>query len=109
MLSVGCSGEEGTAPSPTSVIDSDLAFAAPWQDLVDDRLRALGFRAVISAPEAIDHARAQLTGATTSTARTALRDACLDDGRTGAMSELDGWLAPTTLAGLLAALGASTV
>lgn len=107
LLGAGCAGRDGSART-SSEIGSNLAFAAPWEDLVDERMRAMGLRAIISAPGAIDHARAKLSGATSATARATLRDSCIDDGRAGAMSEADGWLIPTTLAGLLGALGALT-
>lgn len=87
--------DDGT-PSPTA---DDVAFAAPWSDLVDDDVRDLGRAIRTVDPGALAHARARLLDL-------GLDAACRLDGDESAVSLVAGWLMPRTLAGLVAALSA---
>jgi hypothetical protein len=95
---------------PTSTLESStgdptLAFAEPWRTVLGDAVPPFGQKVVLVERSAIDHARRRLErpgglGADSDL----LRAACLQDAEEGSFSQIDGWILPTTLAGLAGAL-----
>jgi hypothetical protein len=85
--------------------DPALAFAEPWRAVLGDSVPPFGQKVVLVERSAIDHARRRLErpgglGADSDL----LRAACLQDAEEGSFSQIDGWILPTTLAGLAGAL-----
>jgi hypothetical protein len=86
----------------------ELAFASPWKSLIDDEMIDFGISVMGTAPEAVDHARDALSAlpeASSLIARDRLfAECCRKDLRAGDVVVVDGWMVPTTLAGLAGAL-----
>lgn len=76
---------------------AESAFAAPWADLADDAMSALGLAVRQVDPDAIDHARQRL-------ATHDLATACRLDGDERRLTVVGLWLLPRTIAGLADAL-----
>jgi hypothetical protein len=90
----------------------ELAFASPWKSLIDDEMIDFGMSVMGIAPEAVDHARdalSDLTEGSSLIARDKLfAECCRNDSRAGDVVVVDGWMVPTTLAGLAGALSQFT-
>lgn len=86
----------------------ELAFASPWKSLIDSDLIDFGTSVLSIAPEAVDQARevlSKLPEGSTFVARDKLfAECCRKDSRAGDVVVVDGWMVPTTLAGLAGAL-----
>ena len=86
----------------------ELAFASPWKSLIDNEMIDFGISVMGVAPEAVDHARdalSELPEGSSMLARDELFAACCrNDSLTGDVVVVDGWMVPTTLAGLAGAL-----
>jgi hypothetical protein len=102
LVTVGC---RPTRPLDSTGGDRTLAFADPWRAVLGDAVPPFGQKVVLVERSAIDHARRRLErpGAQSADADL-LRAACLQDAAEGRFSQIDGWLLPTTLAGLAGAL-----
>jgi hypothetical protein len=86
----------------------ELAFAGPWKSLVDAEMIDFGISVMGVTPEAVDHARdalSELPEGSSVLARDELFAACCrNDSLAGGVVVIDGWMVPTTLAGLAGAL-----
>jgi hypothetical protein len=86
----------------------ELAFASPWKSLIDNQVIELGISVMGVAPEAVDHARDALSelpeGSSVLTRDELFAACCRNDSRAGDVVVVDGWMVPTTLAGLAGAL-----
>jgi hypothetical protein len=89
----------------------ELAFASPWKSLIDDQVIDFGISVMGIAPEAVDHARDALSdlpeGSTLIARDKLFAECCRNDSRAGDVVVVDGWMVPTTLAGLAGALSQS--
>ena len=87
---------------------SELAFVSPWKSLIDDEMIDFGISVMGIAPEAVDHARDALSdlpeGSTLIARDKLFAECCRSDSRAGDVVVVDGWMVPTTLAGLAGAL-----
>ena len=87
---------------------SELAFVSPWKSLIDDEMIDFGTSVMGIAPEAVDHARDALSdlpeGSTLIARDKLFAECCRSDSRAGDVVVVDGWMVPTTLAGLAGAL-----
>ena len=86
----------------------ELAFASPWKSLIDNEMIDFGISVMGVAPEAVDHARDALSelpeGSSMLTRDELFAACCRNDSLAGDVVVVDGWMAPTTLAGLAGAL-----
>jgi hypothetical protein len=86
----------------------ELAFVSPWKSLIDDEMIDFGISVMGIAPEAVDHARDALSdlpeGSTLIARDKLFAECCRSDSRAGDVVVVDGWMVPTTLAGLAGAL-----
>jgi hypothetical protein len=86
----------------------ELAFVSPWKSLIDDEMIDFGISVMGIAPEAVDHARDALSdlpeGSTLIARDKLFAECCRSDSRVGDVVVVDGWMVPTTLAGLAGAL-----
>ena len=86
----------------------EWAFARPWKSLIDDEMIAFGSSVLSVAPETVVKARGllgELSEGSTLMARDNLfAECCRKDSRAGDVVIVDGWMVPTTLAGLAGAL-----
>ena len=86
----------------------ELAFASPWKSLIDAEMIDFGISVMGISPEAVDHARdalAELPEGSSVLARDELFATCSrNDSLVGKVVVIDGWMVPTTLAGLAGAL-----
>ncbi len=86
----------------------ELAFVSPWKSLIDDEMIDFGVSVMGIAPEAVDHARDALSdlpeGSTLIARDKLFAECCRNDSRAGDVVAVDGWMVPTTLAGLAGAL-----
>ena len=94
-------------PVPELEVD-EWAFAKPWKSLIDAELIAFGSSVLSVAPETVAIARGvlgELPEGSTLIARDKLfAECCRKDSRAGDVVVVDGWMVPTTLAGLAGAL-----
>lgn len=94
-------------PVPELEVD-EWAFAQPWKSLIDAELIAFGSSVLSVAPETVAKARGvlgELPEGSTLIARDKLfAECCRKDSRAGGVVVVDGWMVPTTLAGLAGAL-----
>ena len=90
------------------LVDVQLAFASPWKSLIDAEMINFGISVMGISPEAVDHARdalAELPEGSSVLARDELfATCCHNDSLAGKVVVVDGWMVPTTLAGLAGAL-----
>jgi len=86
----------------------ELAFVSPWKSLIDDEMIDFGVSVMGVAPEAVDHARDALSelpeGSSVLTRDELFAACCRNDSLAGDVVVVDGWMVPTTLAGLAGAL-----
>ena len=86
----------------------EWAFVRPWKSLIDDELIAFGSSVLIAAPETVVKARGVLgelpEGSSLIARDKLLAECCRNDSRAGDVVVVDGWMVPTTLAGLAGAL-----
>ena len=89
----------------------EMAFASPWKSLIDNEMIDFGISVMSIAPEAVDHARDALSdlpeGSTLIARDKLFAECCRNDSRAGDVVVVDGWMVPTTLAGLAGALSQS--
>jgi hypothetical protein len=94
-------------PVPELEVD-EWAFARPWKSLIDDELIAFGSSVLSVAPETVVIARGVLgvlpEGSTLIARDKLFAECCRKDSRAGDVVVVDGWMVPTTLAGLAGAL-----
>ena len=94
-------------PVPELEVD-EWAFAKPWKSLIDAELIAFGSSVLSVAPETVAKARGvlgKLPEGSSLIARDKLfAECCRKDSRAGDVVVVDGWMVPTTLAGLAGAL-----
>jgi len=94
-------------PVPELEVD-EWAFARPWKSLIDVELIASGSSVLSVAPETVVKARevlVELPEGSSLIARDKLfAESCRKDSRAGDVVVVDGWMVPTTLAGLAGAL-----
>ena len=87
---------------------NELAFAGPWKALIDDDMINFGNSVLSIAPETVDKAREVLgefpEGSTLIARDEFFAECCQNDSRVGDVVVVDGWMVPTTLAGLAGAL-----
>ena len=86
----------------------EWAFAQPWRSLIDAELIAFGSSVLSVAPETVATARGALgvlpEGSTLIARDKLFAECCRSDSRAGDVVVVDGWMVPTTLAGLAGAL-----
>ena len=91
---------------------SEMTFASPWKSLIDAELIAFGSSVLSVAPDSVAKARGalgELPEGSTLIARDKLfAECCRKDSRAGDVVVVDGWMVPTTLAGLAGALSQFT-
>jgi hypothetical protein len=94
-------------PVPELEVD-EWAFAQPWKSLIDVELVAFGSSVLRVAPETVAIARGVLgvlpEGSTLIARDKLFAECCRKDSRAGDVVVVDGWMVPTTLAGLAGAL-----
>ena len=94
-------------PVPELEVD-EWAFAKPWKSLIDAELIAFGSSVLSVAPETVAKARGVLgespEGSTLIARDKLFAECCRKDSRAGDVVVVDGWMVPTTLAGLAGAL-----
>ena len=94
-------------PVPELEVD-EWAFARPWKSLIDDELIAFGSSVLSVAPETVVKAREVLVelpeGSSLIARDNLFAECCRKDSRAGDVVVVDGWMVPTTLAGLAGAL-----
>ena len=94
-------------PVPELEVD-EWAFARPWKSLIDAELIAFGSSVLRIAPDSVAKTRGvlgELPEGSTLIARDKLfAECCRKDSRAGDVVVVDGWMVPTTLAGLAGAL-----
>ena len=94
-------------PVPELEVD-EWAFARPWKSLIDAELIAFGSSVLSVAPDSVAKARGvlgELPEGSTLIARDKLfAECCRKDSGAGDVVVIDGWMVPTTLAGLAGAL-----
>jgi hypothetical protein len=94
-------------PVPELEVD-EWAFAQPWRSLIDADLIAFGSSVLSVAPETVAVARGVLgvlpEGSTLIARDKLFAECCRKDSRAGDVVVVDGWMVPTTLAGLAGAL-----
>jgi hypothetical protein len=98
-----------TVRMPVAELDIDeLAFASAWKSLIDAEMIDFGTSVMGTSPEAVDHARDALSdlpeGSTLIARDKLFAECCRSDSRVGDVVVVDGWMVPTTLAGLAGAL-----
>ncbi len=94
-------------PVPELEVD-EWAFAQPWKSVIDADLIAFGSSVLSVAPETVAIARGVLgvlpEGSTLIARDKLFAECCRKDSRAGDVVVVDGWMVPTTLAGLAGAL-----
>lgn len=94
-------------PVPELEVD-EWAFARPWKSVIDADLIAFGSSVLSVAPETVAIARGVLgvlpEGSTLIARDKLFAECCRNDSRAGDVVVVDGWMVPTTLAGLAGAL-----
>lgn len=106
----GCGGPvtppaTAARPSASGTRSIATAFADPWRGMFEPAAQPFARRALLDAPQSVDHARERLSvEVTTSQRRAVLSIACTADLLRDDVVVVGGWTVPTTLAGLLAAL-----
>ncbi len=85
---------------------SDVSFAEPFAFLISDEVRSLGLEVRRIAPGTLDYARTGLAGLSgdEQALRDLLRSRARQDAMSDSLTDIAGWLIPTTTAGLAAAL-----
>jgi hypothetical protein len=94
-------------PVPELEVD-EWAFARPWKSVIDADLIVFGSSVLSVAPETVVIARGVLgvlpEGSTLIARDKLFAECCRKDSRAGDVVVVDGWMVPTTLAGLAGAL-----
>jgi hypothetical protein len=94
-------------PVPELEVD-EWAFARPWKSVIDADLIVFGSSVLSVAPETVAIARGVLgvlpEGSTLIARDKLFAECCRKDSRAGDVVVVDGWMVPTTLAGLAGAL-----
>jgi len=109
MSAPGQTKPSNTVRMPVSELDADeLAFAGPWESLIDEELIAFGTSVMGVSPETVNQARDALSdlpeGSSVLARDELFATCCQNDSRAGDVVVVDGWMVPVTLAGLAGAL-----